>query len=274
MPASAAELVGRLRAELGPVVDASARRRAEYSSDASNYRVVPQGVVFPRSVDDVLAAAAVCRELAAPLTVRGGGTSIAGNAVGPGVVLDLSRHLDQVHRRRPGRAYRHRPAGRGPGPAAAGRAAARPAVRARSLDPLAVHDRRDDRQQLVRRARDGVRHHRRQRGVPGRARRHRAAAARRARAATVPGLDAFVAGRLEPLAGEFGRFRRQVSGYSLEHLLPSRNGQLARALTGIRGHLLHRAGCDGGAGAACRPRPPCACSATRTCPPPPTTRRR
>src|SRR5580704_16574467 len=94
--ASDSELVGRLRAELGPLVDASARRRAEYSSDASNYRVVPRAVVFPRTVDDVLAAAAVCRELAAPLTVRGGGTSIACNSVGPGVVLDLSRHLNNV----------------------------------------------------------------------------------------------------------------------------------------------------------------------------------
>ena len=90
------ELVERLRAALGSAVDDSLRRRAEYSSDASNYRVVPQVVVFPRSADDVLAAAAVCRELAMPLTVRGGGTSIAGNAVGPGVVLDMSRHLDRV----------------------------------------------------------------------------------------------------------------------------------------------------------------------------------
>jgi FAD/FMN-containing dehydrogenase/Fe-S oxidoreductase len=51
----------------------------------------------------------------------------------------------------------------------------------------------------------------------------------------VPGLDAFVAQKLEPLAGEFGRFRRQVSGYSLEHLLASRNRHLARALTGSEG---------------------------------------
>ena len=51
----------------------------------------------------------------------------------------------------------------------------------------------------------------------------------------VPGLDAFVAEKLEPLAGEFGRFRRQVSGYSLEHLLASRNRHLARALTGSEG---------------------------------------
>ena len=90
------ELVRRLRAAMTGAVDASTRRRAEYSTDASNYRVVPQAVVFPRNVDDVLAAASVCREAGAPLTARGGGTSVAGNAVGPGVVMDLSRHLDRV----------------------------------------------------------------------------------------------------------------------------------------------------------------------------------
>jgi len=51
----------------------------------------------------------------------------------------------------------------------------------------------------------------------------------------VPGLDAFIADRLAPISGEFGRFGRQVSGYSLEHLLPERNGNLARALTGTEG---------------------------------------
>src|SRR5580693_4460155 len=109
MPDTGGELAARLRAAVGPaapgragdpagaaIVDVSPRRRAEYSSDASNYRVVPEAVVFPRSTEDVLAVAAVCRELAVPLTVRGGGTSIAGNAVGPGVVLDLSRHLNNV----------------------------------------------------------------------------------------------------------------------------------------------------------------------------------
>src|SRR5258707_5265499 len=51
----------------------------------------------------------------------------------------------------------------------------------------------------------------------------------------VPGLDAFVAQRVAPLRGEFGRFGRQVSGYSLEHLLPERGGSLARALAGTEG---------------------------------------
>ncbi|HLI01969.1 MAG TPA: FAD-binding protein, partial [Acidimicrobiales bacterium] len=93
---SSTAVVQALTAALGDGVDASSRRRAEYSSDASNYRVVPEAVVFPRRVDDLLAALDVCRRLGVPVTVRGAGTSIAGNAVGPGVVLDLSRHLTRV----------------------------------------------------------------------------------------------------------------------------------------------------------------------------------
>src|SRR5699024_10507541 len=72
------------------------RRRAEYSTDASNYRIVPEVIVFPESTADVLAALDVARSHAAPVTARGGGTSIAGNTVGPGVVLDFSRHLNRV----------------------------------------------------------------------------------------------------------------------------------------------------------------------------------
>src|SRR6202046_2864719 len=77
-------------------VETAIRRRAEYSSDASNYRVVPEVVAFPRSADEIVAALAVCRELNAPIVARGGGTSIAGNALSTGLVLDLSRHLNRV----------------------------------------------------------------------------------------------------------------------------------------------------------------------------------
>jgi FAD/FMN-containing dehydrogenase/Fe-S oxidoreductase len=70
--------------------------RAAYASDASLYRVVPRAVVRPRLADDVAAVIEVCRDTGVPLTARGAGTSVAGNAVGPGVVLDLSRHLDRV----------------------------------------------------------------------------------------------------------------------------------------------------------------------------------
>lgn len=84
-------------ASAGVPVDSSPRRLAEYSYDASNYRVPPLAVVFPRSVDDVVAVLAVCRETGTPLVPRGGGTSMAGNAIGPGVVLDFSRHLNRIH---------------------------------------------------------------------------------------------------------------------------------------------------------------------------------
>src|ERR1700760_969466 len=96
MPVTPDTIAAELRRAGVAEVDTATRRRAEYSSDASNYRVVPQAVVFPRHADDVHAALAVCRATGTPLTPRGAGTSIAGNAVGPGVVLDFSRHMNRV----------------------------------------------------------------------------------------------------------------------------------------------------------------------------------
>jgi len=61
------ELAARLREAGLSEIDTTARRRAEYSSDASNYRVVPLAVAFPRSADDLVAALTVCRELGVPL---------------------------------------------------------------------------------------------------------------------------------------------------------------------------------------------------------------
>lgn len=69
---------------------------AAYSSDASLYRVPPAAVVFPRATDDVRATLAAARELGLTVTARGAGTSVAGNAIGPGIVLDFSRHLNRV----------------------------------------------------------------------------------------------------------------------------------------------------------------------------------
>ncbi|MGO4248341.1 FAD-binding and (Fe-S)-binding domain-containing protein [Paenarthrobacter sp. RAF54_2] len=86
----------RKLAKAGVSTDSSSRRRAEYSYDASNYRVEPLAVSFPRSVDDVVAAVAACRESGTSIIARGGGTSMAGNAIGPGLVLDFSRHMNQV----------------------------------------------------------------------------------------------------------------------------------------------------------------------------------
>lgn len=77
-------------------VDADTRRVAEYSYDASNYRVAPLAVVFPRNADEVSRVVAVCHRAGVPVIARGGGTSMAGNAIGPGVVLDLSRYMNRV----------------------------------------------------------------------------------------------------------------------------------------------------------------------------------
>ena len=66
-----ADIAQALRAAMQGEVDESPRRRAEYSSDASNYRVVPQVVAFPRDISDILAVAGVSRRTGTPLTTRG-----------------------------------------------------------------------------------------------------------------------------------------------------------------------------------------------------------
>lgn len=70
--------------------------RALTTMDASNYRRVPLGVVSPRDADDIAATLAVCREHGIPVVPRGGGTSIAGQATGTGIVLDLTRHMNRI----------------------------------------------------------------------------------------------------------------------------------------------------------------------------------
>ncbi|WP_426303242.1 FAD-binding and (Fe-S)-binding domain-containing protein [Arthrobacter sp. R-11] len=82
--------------DAGVPVEVSGHRLAAYSYDASNYRIPPLGVVFPRSVEDVVAVLAACRESKTALISRGGGTSMAGNAIGPGIVLDFSRHMNRI----------------------------------------------------------------------------------------------------------------------------------------------------------------------------------
>lgn len=89
-------LADALRAVVRGEVRTDAGTRAVYATDASNYRVPPRAVVLPRSAEDVSAVLGVCRDRGVPLTARGGGTSIAGNAIGPGVVLDFSRYLDAM----------------------------------------------------------------------------------------------------------------------------------------------------------------------------------
>jgi FAD/FMN-containing dehydrogenase/Fe-S oxidoreductase len=70
--------------------------RALYATDASVYQVVPLMVAFPATAADVVAAIEVCARFRVPLTARGGGTSQAGQSIGPGVILDCSKHFDRV----------------------------------------------------------------------------------------------------------------------------------------------------------------------------------
>lgn len=95
-PSPAERIVGLL-ADSGVEVDATSRRLAEYSYDASNYRVTPLAVAFPRNPEDVSRVVVRCHEAGVPIIARGGGTSMAGNAIGSGVVLDLSRYMNRVH---------------------------------------------------------------------------------------------------------------------------------------------------------------------------------
>ncbi|MBV9083192.1 MAG: FAD-binding protein, partial [Acidobacteriaceae bacterium] len=70
--------------------------RALYSTDASVYQIEPLGVVIPKSRDDVVEIVRTCHALRCPLTVRGGGTSQAGQAVGEGLQVDTSKYLNRI----------------------------------------------------------------------------------------------------------------------------------------------------------------------------------
>ncbi|MGW2317512.1 FAD-binding and (Fe-S)-binding domain-containing protein [Streptomyces sp. NPDC001680] len=79
-----------------PGARTDALTRSAYTSDASIYRVVPRAVVEPRDAEEAATAVAVAAAHGVGVTARGGGTSIAGNAIGAGLVLDFSRHMNQV----------------------------------------------------------------------------------------------------------------------------------------------------------------------------------
>ena len=215
-----------------------------------------------------------------PLTARGGGTSTAGNAVGPGHRARLLAPPEPRASRRPRRAHGHRRAGRDPRLDHRGGRAARPALRPRPVDarPRAPSAARSATTPAARGrwrygrtadnvvaldvlTADGDRLHRRR----GRARRLPAPARLRRRPRRL--VDARPGARSAPSSAAS---RRQVSGYSLEHLLPENGVDLAKFLVGTEGTL----GGDRSArpsGWSSRRRPSrWPCSATRTCRPRPT----
>ena len=70
--------------------------RALYSTDASVYQIEPVGVALPRSRDDLLRIVRTCVRHSCPITMRGGGTSQAGQAIGAGLIVDTSKYLNAI----------------------------------------------------------------------------------------------------------------------------------------------------------------------------------
>lgn len=92
--------VPRLLNELQKAVSGEVRfdagSRALYSTDASNYRQIPIGVVLPKTEEDILITLQICRKYGAPILNRGGGTSLAGQTCNVAVVMDMSKYYNQV----------------------------------------------------------------------------------------------------------------------------------------------------------------------------------
>jgi len=95
-PQAPTSFVASLQQQIHGQCDFSDAGKALYTSDASNYRQIPYGVVYPSSIDDIVITANLCRQHQLPLLMRGGGTSQNGQCVNETVVMDCSRHLDQV----------------------------------------------------------------------------------------------------------------------------------------------------------------------------------
>jgi FAD/FMN-containing dehydrogenase/Fe-S oxidoreductase len=90
------EIARNLKSVVRGEVLFEAGARALYASDSSNYRQVPLGVVCPIDQADVVATLEVARRHNAPVLARGAGTSLAGQACNVAVILDTSRHMNQI----------------------------------------------------------------------------------------------------------------------------------------------------------------------------------
>ena len=92
--------VDALRRDLQAAIEGEVRfdeiSRALYSTDASVYQIQPIGVVVPKSRDDVVKTVTICGKHRCPLTMRGGGTSQAGQAIGSGLVIDTSKYFNRI----------------------------------------------------------------------------------------------------------------------------------------------------------------------------------
>ena len=223
-------------------VDASSGTRARYSSDAGLTRIPPLAVAFPRTPEQAIAAFDLARAHGVPLTARGGGTSCASNAIGPGLVLDFSRHMNRVISIDPeartatvepgcvGSTLQAAAAKHGlrfgPDPSSQNRATIAGMVANNACGPHATAWGRTS-DNIV--SLDCVN---------GQGRRFTATTSHDAALSDVPGLAPLIDSNLAPIRTELGRFKRQVSGYSLEHLTPEGGRNLAAMLTGTEGTLV------------------------------------
>jgi FAD/FMN-containing dehydrogenase/Fe-S oxidoreductase len=92
--------VDALRRELEQKIEGEVRfdriSRALYSTDASVYQILPLGLVIPKSRQDIVHIVEICHRFRCPITMRGGGTSQAGQAIGEGLLVDTSKYYNHV----------------------------------------------------------------------------------------------------------------------------------------------------------------------------------
>ena len=223
-------------------VDSSVGTRARYSSDAGLTRIPPLAVAFPRTPEQAVAAFHLARAHGVPLTARGGGTSCASNAIGPGLVLDFSRHMNRVISIDPeartatvepgcvGSTLQAAAAEYGlrfgPDPSSQNRATIAGMVANNACGPHATAWGRTSDNIVSLEC------------IDGQGRRFTARTSHDSALRDVPGLASLIDTNLAPIRTQLGRFKRQVSGYSLEHLTPEGGRNLAAMLTGTEGTLV------------------------------------
>jgi FAD/FMN-containing dehydrogenase/Fe-S oxidoreductase len=88
------ELAQLLREQIRGEVRFDPASKALYSTDASNYRHIPIGVVIPQDEADVITTVTLCRRFSAPILTRGAGTSLAGQGCNAAVILDFSKYMN------------------------------------------------------------------------------------------------------------------------------------------------------------------------------------
>jgi FAD/FMN-containing dehydrogenase/Fe-S oxidoreductase len=211
--------------------------RAAFSSDASLFRLVPAAIAFPYDEDEVRRILTIARRLGVSITSRGAGTSIAGNAIGRGIVIDFSRHMNAVVDLAPAEQSawveagcihadlqkRAKPHGLrfGPDPSTHTRCTIGGMIGNNACGPRAMgYGRTGDnilalKVMLV----DGT----------------VVTLDDTDSSETFPRLHELIAKNLGTVRTHFGTFSRQVSGYGLESLLPENGFDLRRAFAGTEG---------------------------------------